>query len=336
MAQGNDRTMLVAASGSDSDVQANTTGRSHRRRMIVGGTVGLGVALAVVLWRSYGRKDLATPAFKGDSLVSLATDAERECGHSASVCVSRSPLGSPDVFFTEDCLFGGVGCSASGQRCCRFCGAGDFWNIKCPTDAEKQRKKEAALDPVADKAADAAAREAALDPVADKAAAAAAREKIDRDKTVADKIAADKVDEDKMIANNTADDKAATDKAAAEKVGRDKKVADKIAADKVDENNMVANNTADDKAAHGKAAAEKATRDKNVADKIAADKVAEGKMIANNIAADEAATKYMVTNHTAVDKAAADKMVADKIAADNKADKAAADQVAAQRAALGR
>ena len=37
MTQGNVRTMLVAfASGSDSDVQVNATGRSHRRRIVVG------------------------------------------------------------------------------------------------------------------------------------------------------------------------------------------------------------------------------------------------------------------------------------------------------------
>merc|ERR1712187_381832 len=50
------------------------------------------------------------------------------CGHSATSCVSHEP-----VFFSPECLYGGLGCNALGLTCCRFCGFGVFAEIPCPS-----------------------------------------------------------------------------------------------------------------------------------------------------------------------------------------------------------
>jgi hypothetical protein len=282
--------MLVAfASGSDSDVQVNTTGRSHRRRMVVGGAVGLGVALAVILWRSYGREDLATPAFKGGSLVSWAehpsteADVKKLCGHSASDC-----LGFPGVSFDLDCAYGGLGCDAGGYWCCRYCGFDDFAEIKCPASGAKStvsldehQSRLKAAKTKADKKKEAADKAAAAKIVADKAAAKAAAAYL----AVADK------------ADKAAKDKAAAHKAAAKKAADAKIVADQAAAKAI----------AADEAAKEKAAAHKFASDKAADAKIVADKAA-----AKAIAADEAAKEKADKEKAAADKAAADQIVADK------------------------
>jgi endo-1,3(4)-beta-glucanase len=50
------------------------------------------------------------------------------CGHSVTSCESHEP-----IFFSPECLHGGLGCNALGLTCCRFCGFGSYAEIPCPT-----------------------------------------------------------------------------------------------------------------------------------------------------------------------------------------------------------
>ncbi|CAE8638772.1 unnamed protein product [Polarella glacialis] len=54
--------------------------------------------------------------------------ATQLCGHGTSSCVS-SAYGA--VIFDEACASGGLGCSALGKLCCRFCGFGAYSSIPC-------------------------------------------------------------------------------------------------------------------------------------------------------------------------------------------------------------
>ena len=333
MAQGSVHTMLVAfASGSDSDTQVNTTGRSHRRRMVVGGTVCMAVALVGVLWRSCGRKDLATPAFTSDSLVSLAANPlfsndERLCGHSASVCVSDlDSYGS--VFFTKDCLYGGVGCSALDWTCCRFCG---FEPIKCPKDAQVMAKADAKAT-CETVWADIQKAKAAIEEAG--AAIAKAQAALEQAEVAADKNAikgaqsllfrcemdAEKAHNARIVTQKAAqkciDDKAAADKAAADKVAADKIVSDKIAADKLAADKIAAveaKKVADDKLAAYNAAVAKDSTYKTAALRSAATKEQADTIAADIVAQAKAAAKR-------ADQDAADKIAAQQVAAKNAAD----------------
>ncbi len=125
-----------------------------------------------------------------------------------------SPLGSPGVFFTKDCLFGGLGCSASGKKCCRFCGAGDFATIKCPTAAVPDSRRKPAAEKVD---LDKIAADAIAAAIADKVAATAAAHKLAAEKGDLDKIAADKIAAaiaDKVAAHKAAADQVDTYRAA--------------------------------------------------------------------------------------------------------------------------
>ena len=343
MAQGSVHTMLVAfASGSDSDTQVNTTGGSHRRRMVVGGTVCMAVALVGVLWRSCGRKDLATPSFMGDSLVSLAakpplSDDEMLCGHRASVCVSDlDSYGS--VFFTKDCLYGGVGCSALDWTCCRFCG---FATIKCPKDAKIMEQADAKTMAQAGcekvwadiknvKAAieksEAAIAKAQAD--IEKAEAAANENAIKeaQSRLFSHQMDAEKAHQAIQVANADltmcSSDKAAAVEAAANK---HKAAADKIAADEA-----------------GKVLADRMAAYQAAAEKLATAKIAVGK--ADNVKADKEKTQTAALTSLSVakdavvqaqtsasQKIAAEKVSAIKVAEDKiAADKRAAEMVAAR------
>jgi len=354
MAQGSVHTMLVAfASGSDSDTQVNTTGRSHRRRMVVGGTVCMAVALVGVLWRSCGRKDLATPSFMGDSLVSLAakpplSDDEMLCGHRASVCVSDlDSYGS--VFFTKDCLYGGVGCSALDWTCCRFCG---FATIKCPKDAKHMAQADAktmaqagcekvwadiknvkaaienSVAAIAKAQADIEKAEAAANENAIKEAqsrlfshqmdAAKAHQSVTVAETAGTRCIADKVAADAAAVNKV---KAAAEKIAADKAG--KVLADKMAAYQAAAEQLAAENIAVEKAtkveadqAEAQAAADARLRDAKTA-VLAAQTSASLKIVAENVAAKKVAEeKYTADLAAAVKVAAKDKDTANKIAED--------------------
>jgi len=70
----------------------------------------------------------ATTAAPADTTTTTAVeDAEAKCGHSTSDCGTSST-----IFFTVDCYNGGLGCSALGYKCCRYCGFNDFVSITCP------------------------------------------------------------------------------------------------------------------------------------------------------------------------------------------------------------
>lgn len=114
MAQSDDRTLLVAdESGIDSDVQVKTTGGSHRRRMVVGGIAGLGVASAVVLLATRhplhgppkGPTTPAPDAFKGDSLVGLALSTQ-------VAAAAKWHIGTPGLSCSAVCSSQGMSCSA--------------------------------------------------------------------------------------------------------------------------------------------------------------------------------------------------------------------------------
>jgi len=54
-------------------------------------------------------------------------EQEAHCGHSHHVCKGHN------VFFSYQCLHGGLGCMAIGKRCCRYCGGeGAISSVACP------------------------------------------------------------------------------------------------------------------------------------------------------------------------------------------------------------
>jgi len=58
------------------------------------------------------------------------TDDEDACGHRAAECVH---LWGASVKFSSECMQGGLGCSALGKQCCRYCGFGSYLQISCDT-----------------------------------------------------------------------------------------------------------------------------------------------------------------------------------------------------------